>query len=371
VTAPAPRRWRVGRLLLRILLGAVVAVGVAVAVAAAVSSDVRFVLRGAYEEARILLRRRPLLELAADSTAPAQWREAAALVLEARSFADTALGLRVGDTYTTFAEVGRDTLVLVMSASPRDALRPYLWRFPIVGRVPYRGFFSLATAQAAQRRFEADGYDTYLRPAAAFSTLGWFSDPLLSTVLDGDRVSVVETVFHESAHTTLYIPNATEFAESFAAFVGFRSAEAFFLARGDSAAAARAAARWWDELRLSRFYAGLADTLTRIYGAGLDAVALDVARAEVFAAARATLAGPLGDSLEVYSGPALARRPLNNAVVVAARIYRTRIDLFEGLFRQAGSVRAAVSRLAAALDARSGADPYVVLERLVAKEAGR
>ena len=336
-----------------------------VGVAALISADARFVLRGAYEEARLLLRRRPLADLVSDPETPAPWREAAALVLDARVYADTALGLRVGDTYTTFAEVGRDTLLLVLSASPKDALRAHLWRFPIVGAVPYRGFFSLRSAQAMQRRLEAEGYDTYLRPAAAFSTLGWFNDPLLSTVLDGDRVSVVETVFHESAHTTVYVPSATPFDESFAAFVGYRGAEAFFLGRGDSAGAARSAARWRDELRLAGFYARLADTLTAIYGAGLDPVALDVARVETFAAARAELAGPLGDSLEVYSGAGMARRPLNNATVIAARIYRTRLDLFESLFQRANTVRASVERLAAAIGGRPGTDPYVVLEELL------
>jgi predicted aminopeptidase len=370
VTAPVSRGRRIARLLLRIVLGAIALLVLLVAIAAAVSSDVRFVLRGAYEEARILLRRRPLTELAADSTAPAAWREAAVLVFQARAYADSALGLRVGDTYTTFAEVGRDTLVLVLSASPKNALRAHLWRFPIVGTVPYRGFFSLHAAQAAQRKFEAEGYDTYLRSSPAFSTLGWFNDPLLSTVLEGDRVDIAQTVFHEATHTTLYVPNATPFDESFASMVGLRSAEQFFTARGDTAAAARAAAWWRDEVRLSRFYASLADTLTKAYAASLDGAALDRARGEIFGAARAALEGGLDGTLELYSGPGLARRPLNNATVVAGRIYRTRLELFEALYQQAGSVRGAVERLRAAIDAQREADPYVVLERLVGDRTG-
>jgi predicted aminopeptidase len=363
VTAPAGRGRRIARLLLKIVLGAVVLLVLLVAIGAAVSSDVRFVLRGGYEEARLLLRRRPLAELAADTTAPAAWREAAVLVFQARAYADTALGLRVGETYTTFAEVGRDTLVLVLSASPKNALRAHLWRFPIVGTVPYRGFFSLEAAQAAQRKFEAEGYDTYLRSSPAFSTLGWFNDPLLSTVLEGDRVDIAQTVFHEATHTTLYVPNATPFDESFASMVGLRSAEQFFTARGDTAAAARAAAWWRDEVRLSRFYADLADTLTRAYARGLAGPELERVRAEIFGAARTALEGGLGAELELYSGPGLAARPLNNATVVAGRIYRTRLELFEALFQQSGSVRAAVERLRVAVDAAQGTDPYEVLER--------
>jgi predicted aminopeptidase len=358
----AARPWRLAGL---IVLGLAAALVLLVAVAAAVSSDVRFVLRGTYEEARILLRRRPLADLVNDPDTPAAWREKAALVLEARAYADTALGLRVGDTYTTFARVGRDTLLLVMSACPKNALTPYLWRFPIVGTVPYRGYFSLASAEAAARAFAARGYDTYLRPASAFSTLGWFSDPLLSTVLDGDRVGVVETVLHESAHATLYVANATPFDESFAQLIGYRSAEAFFRARGDTAAAARAAAIWRDEIRLSAFYARLADSLTALYQSGVRDTALEAGRTRIFGAAQAELAGPLGEELEVYSGARLAQRPLNNATVIAARIYRTRLDVLEAVYQRAGSVRQAVAMIAAAMRARGAADPYAVLDRLL------
>jgi len=153
VRLPGWRAWR------RLAAWAAAAVVIVLVSAVAFSSDVRFVLRGAYEQGRLMLRRRPLTEALADSTLPAAWRENMQLVIEARAFADTALGLTPGASFTTFAEVGRDTLVLVLSAAPRHTLEPHRWWFPIVGSVPYRGFFSRARAEAAKRDFEARGYD--------------------------------------------------------------------------------------------------------------------------------------------------------------------------------------------------------------------
>ena len=358
----AARRWKR-------VLGQVALVLAGVIVLAVVASpDVRFVLRGAYEQGRLMARRRPLIEAQADTTLPAAWRENIGLVIAARAYADSALGLTPGTSFTTFAEVGRDTLVLVLSAAPKNALTPHQWWFPIVGRVPYRGFFSLARARAAVRDFEARGYDTALRPAAAFSTLGWFSDPLLSTTVGGHGPGVVTTVIHEMAHTTLYVPNATPFDESFAEFVGFRGAEAFFRARGDTAAAGWAAAVWRDEMRLGAFYAALVDTLRATYALGLTGAALDSARALHYGAARERLATGLGGTLERYSGERLARQTLNNATVVGTTIYRTRLELFEALYEQTGrSVREAVTRLAAALEGGSGREPFEVLADLVGR----
>ncbi len=189
----------------------------------------RYLLRAGYEEARILLARQPIEELVADSSLDALTRGKLQLVLDARAFARDSLGLPPKDAFTQFTQLRSDTLVLVLSGARPDWLEPVLWRFPLVGRLPYKGYFRLEDALAADSALRADGFDTYLRPASAFSTLGWFNDPLLSTTLAADSVDLVNTVIHELTHNRYFAAGDATFNESFANFVGARGAQAFFL----------------------------------------------------------------------------------------------------------------------------------------------
>jgi predicted aminopeptidase len=349
----------------RLLAFSALALLAALALVALASAEVRFVLRSAYEEARILLRRRPIEEVAADPSTSSQRRAQLELVLAARAFASERLGLEAGDTYTTFSEVGNGTLVHVVSASPQDRLEGYRWSYPIVGAVPYKGFFQEADARAEERRLARQGYDTYLRPAGAFSTLGWFNDPLLSTALDDDPVELVATVIHEIAHNTLWVPGDARFNESYANFVGFRGAEAFFASRGDWKSARRSAAMWRDEKRLGAFYEGLERDLEDLYDSGVPRKILETRRRAIFARARSILAGPLDEELEVYSGQKLSRRTLNNARVIANRIYLTGLEEFDRTFRaNGGDLRAYVRAIVRSIRRHPSQRPMEVLALL-------
>ena len=350
--------FRTIRRVVTVLLGALL---FAAAAAWYVSDDVRYVVRAGYEEARILLRRKPIARLVADTATDAATRSKLQLVLSARAYAADSLGLKAGATYTTYARVDRDTLIVVLTASRYDRLAEFLWSYPVVGQVPYKGFFSLDKAAEEARRLEHIGMDTYLRPSSAFSTLGWFNDPLLSTVLRDDSVELAATVIHEILHNTVWVPGSVPFNESFANFVGYRGAEAFFRSRGERRNAERAAARWRDELRLGRFYGDLVARLDALYAPGIAGPSLREERQRIFREAQALLAGPVGRSLETVSGAALAERPLNNASVLAQRFYLTNLEAFDRvLAAHKGALRAAVADVARRVAA--GGDPWAALQ---------
>lgn len=325
-----------------------------------VSPDVRYVVRAGMEEARILLRRKPIAALVADPATDPATKAKLELVLAARAFAADSLGLRALETYTTYSKVDRDTLILVLSASRYDRLAEYAWTYPVVGRVPYKGFFDLEGVQKEARRLERIGMDTYVRPSSAFSTLGYFQDPLLSTVLREDSVELAGTVIHEILHNTVWSAGHVAFNESFANFVGYRGAEAFFRARGDRRNAARAAARWRDELRLGRFYAELARRLEALYAPGIAGPTLREERLRIFRLAQSDLAGAAGRALETVNGRVLAGRPLNNAAVLAQRLYRTDLEVFDRLLGgHRGDLRATLADVQARISA--GGDPWAAL----------
>jgi predicted aminopeptidase len=297
----------------------------------------RYLLRAAVAEGGILARRRSIVATVADSTTPPAIASKLRLVLAARGFAADSIGLRAEESFTTYTKLDRDTLVLVLSGAYRDRLKAKTWWFPIVGSVPYKGFFDFGAARQAGRDLDAAGFDVYLRPSPAFSTLGWFNDPLLSTSLRADSIDLVDTVIHELTHNTFYASGQATFNESFANFVGARGSAWFFRTRGAPAAAEEADARWSDEKTMSRFWARLYHSVDSAFKAhAQDSAARLVARDTVYAHARRELVDVLGPQLRTIGPRVLERTRLDNAALLAHKIYDTDLDAFDVVWEAQG-----------------------------------
>src|SRR6476660_3433255 len=244
------------------------AIAVALVVLGLISTPTAcYLSRGAWEGAKIRSRRQPISELIRDPRTPNDVRAKLKVVLAARQYAKDSLRLRTKDSFTTYSRLDHDTLVLLVSAAYRDTLKPYTWWFPIVGRVPYKGYFDFAAARRDAKDLAADGFDVYVRPSDGFSTLGFFNDPLLNTTLKGDSLDLANTVIHELTHNTFYASGQAPFNESFAMFVGARGAAAFFRSRGSDSSALRLEARWDDDKLLAGFWSRVIVSLDSAYAA--------------------------------------------------------------------------------------------------------
>ncbi|MDA0329340.1 MAG: aminopeptidase [Gemmatimonadetes bacterium] len=348
----------------RIFRGAL-ALGALSLVASCVACSPVYVVKAGIAEVGILRARRPISRVLNDTTVDADTRAKLAYVVEARRFAASKFGIEVGDSYTTYTELDRDTLAMVVTAAYQDRLVPKTWWFPIVGRVPYKGHFSLKSALDEEADLQAEGYDTYVRPTAAFSTLGWFNDPVLSTALQTDEVEVVATVIHELSHQHLFVPGQVGFNESFATFVGRVGAARFFCSREgggpDSVKCQRALARWRDYQRFSRFLDDFVEELESVYAD--DTLSFDekvARRAPIFAEALEHFDRAVAPTFEAISFSGFRDTPLNNATLLSRIRYYNRLPAFDAfLLAHGGDLSAALYDLKAR--AQSVDDPFDLL----------
>ncbi len=323
-----------------------------------------YLARAAYEGGRILWNRQPISDELARKDLPPEIREKLETVLAVRKFAAENLGLKVGGAYQTIAPVDKGAVVHVVMAAPRDSLRPYTWWFPIVGSVPYRGYFQAADADAMAASLENQGLDTMVRPAVAFSSLGFFNDPVLSNLLKLNRVELAGVLIHELFHRTYYLPSDAMFDESAATYVGSSGAIAFFAAtEGESAKDTIDARAILDsELRFSRFLLQEQARLLKIYISDLSEDEILKQRQVAFAAIKSDYAvlEPTLSGLERYD---LDKQPLNNAVLVNYLIYFRDLDNFAALQRMNhGDLRATIVQIISIAKAHPEDPLYAIWE---------
>jgi len=305
-----------------------------------------YVIQAASGQLDIGRRSRPIDAVVQDPTTDRQTRERLSLVLEVRNFAVERLRLPDGDSYLEYANLDRDYAVWNVVATPEFSVSPRTWCFPVAGCVSYRGYFKEASARSAAARYARRGDDVLVGGVAAYSTLGYFSDPVLSTMLEWSELRLVRTIFHELAHEQLYVQDDSKFNESFASVVGEEGVRLWLKSRGrdEEIGAFESKLRREDE-----FVALLADArrqLAGLYAGDLPGDRMRVEKQRVFGRLKFDYER-LRISWHGYRGfDRWFDRTLNNAHLAAVATYH---DCLPGLRRElalAGSLPAFYERAA-------------------------
>lgn len=192
-------------------------------------------MKSGYGQMKLLSSRVPVEKVLERSDLPEDVRRKLSLSQEARSFAEKSLHLKPTKNYKSYVELGRPYVTYVVSAAPKWSLEHHEWNYPLLGKMPYKGYFNEEDARSEEESLKANNLDTYMRGVTAYSTLGWFDDPLLSSMMRYKDYDLVNTIIHETVHATLYIKHAADFNERLASFLGNKGAEFFYLEReGDT-----------------------------------------------------------------------------------------------------------------------------------------
>lgn len=330
--------------------------------------EIDYYMHLARGQCRIAFASRPLEEVLVDGATSQQVRATLELVTDIRRFARERAGLSgTASNYTRYFDTGGGPVSWNVSACPPDRFVPYRWWFPVVGDLPYKGFFTLPRATAERDRLVTDGYDAVLSSVSAYSTLGYFSDPILSTMVADPEDRLADLILHELTHVTVYVENETDYNESVATFVGRAGSMAFLVERygSESEPVRLAFQRRDEETRFSAFLGEVIAALDSLYALQLPRAQVLARRADLFARAKEAYRErrpDLGDGR--YDG--FLEWEVNNARLLSYRRYHKDLEGFEAVLRRCrGDLAAAVGRFR---DCAKVADPWSCLDDVGALE---
>ena len=316
---------------------------------------------------RIVCGSEPIEDVLRDQGVPESLKERIRLVLAAKAFGETELGLAPSKNYTRYYAVKHPPVAYNLTSSPKLALEAYLWCFPIAGCLPYKGFFARERAQRESDRMSDRGYDTYLRPVGAYSTLGWFKDPIFSTMLEYGDTSLVEVILHEMVHRTIFVKHEGVFNEGVATFVGEKGTEAFFRRRGgpgpgyvEEMSGKREAKRLFQKTMFQ-----LADRLRALYPLDLKEAEKLSRRGQIFEEAKESFREEI-ERLGSTRYDRILKADWNNAFLVAYLTYHEEPDLWEAAYDRFDRDLPAMVAWLKQLEGEK--DPMACVERWAARE---
>ena len=285
-------------------------------------------------QAQLVVHRRKVEAVVGDPRTPPGLARRLQLALQARRFASRQLGLPDNRSYTTYVDLHRPYVVWNVFATRPYSVDALPQCFPIAGCVAYRGWFSESAAQADAASLRARGDDVWIGGVSAYSTLGWFADPILSSMMHEGDDRLIGTIFHELAHQLIYVPGDTAFNESFATFVQSEGLRQWRAAQG---LPPQESCERTHEQAFTTLVLDLRGRLKALYASGADREALAAGKQREFAAFRERYAqwrNPAWPDIGVYD--AWVAAPLNNARLLPFGLYERWVPAFARMFARSG-----------------------------------
>jgi len=287
---------------------------------------------------KLLSARVPIDEALQDPSLTENERSKLLLAQKAREFAEKDLHLKSTKNYTSYVKLDRPYVTYVVSAAPKWELKHHYWDYPFVGKMPYKGYFKEDDAKELQEELKQEDLDTYLRGVSAYSTLGWFKDPLLSSMLRYKNHDLVNTIIHETVHATLYIKHEADFNERLAMFLGNKGTEIYYLKEeGPESETLKLILREnHDDKVFSEFISAELKSLAKWYKELPTSEHNEDKRQARIASIQEKFKTDILPKMESDNYKKFADKPLNNAHLLVFKTYVSDLNDFEQLYNLVG-----------------------------------
>lgn len=300
---------------------------------------------------KIVWNARPIEEVMHDPAFPDSLKAKLMLIDEVRKFAIDSLGLKDTDNYKTLFDQKGEELMWVVTACEPFQLKPKTWEFPVVGEVPYKGYFDREKAKKEQDQLIAEGFDVSVRNPGGWSTLGWFKDPILSEMLKRSEGDLASLIIHEMVHSTLWVKDSVDFNENLASFIGDTAAYDFLAYKYGKQSKPYTTYLYEDQdyRQFSKYILRASGKLDSMYQTILTGEPIESKRRKKEAMIKAIVQNMDTLSLQLNKSPSkrYEKRLPNNTYFMAYRHYQSKQSTFKDEFNQRyhGDLRAYVKFL--------------------------
>lgn len=282
----------------------------------------------------VLHRSQPISTIIANPDTDQKLKHSLTKVVQLREFASRELKLPDNLSYTSYADLERPYVVWNVFASPELSLKSKTWCFVQAGCVNYRGFFSQAKAESYAEELRNEGYDVYVGGVRAYSTLGWFSDPVLNTFISYSEMNLARLIFHELAHQVVYVPGDSIFNESFASAVEHEGVKRWFESNGTASEQAALSARQHREKVFTDLVLRHRKRLQELFNTDLSDAEKRTRKARIFEELRDEFMRLKAEKTEFSSYDQWFAQKLNNALLATVSIYTQLLPAFQAILMQ-------------------------------------